>query len=173
MLAGGHLAGGTMTELASRRRVALAAFNQGAAMGPALFAIENAGFDASQLVIAAREASFAVLECQYRCGCFATRIAAHLVSGSSSLGSNVRPEPIRISGGTFWPSLSCFNTDPDGPLVIATWMPARLRDEIEELIFKGAVLLGIGAQSPEQQRNATQILLVHSSHRVHTVDFRH
>lgn len=156
-----------------RTRVALAAFDRGTDLCPALIGLDQAGFDSAQLGIAARESIFATLKSQYIAGSLNATSAPRLVCGSSPLDPTTVQEPVRISAGHFWPTLKCFGSMPHEPLLTAPWMPPQLRDELARHIAQGAILLGVGAGSPEQQRTATQILLTHSSHRVQTHDFRY
>lgn len=173
MLVGDINGGGRMANDINRTRVALALFDRGIDLAPALRGLEAAGFDGGQLGIAARASRFVSLKTDYAAGVLSARIAAPLICGSTLLGAGALDDPVRISTGTFWPALRCFGADSGSPLVSAPWMAPRLRDELSRHLTDGAILLGVGAVSPEQQRSATQLLLNHSSHRVHTHDFLH
>jgi hypothetical protein len=162
-----------MTLATDRVRVTLAVFDQASDLAPALIGLDQAGFESAQLGIAARASIFAVLRDAHVDGSLNAANALGLVYGSSPIGFTALQEPVRVSAGPFWPTLKCFGALPGTPLLTAPWMAPQLRDDLAQHIANGAILLGVGATSLDQQRTATQILLRHSSHRVHTHDFRH
>lgn len=155
-----------------RIRVALAAFDRGSDLCPALASLDDVKFDPAQLGIAARASSFSRLRSQHVAGTLSGASASQLICGSVPLSLTVAHEPVLISAGPLWPTLACFGTSQGELLVTATWMAAALREDVIRHLANGAILLGVTAKSAEQQRTATQILLNHSSHRVHTLDFR-
>ncbi len=155
-----------------RVRLTMAPFNRGADLCPALQDLERAMFKMTQFGIAARDSVFSKLKQQYVAGTLKAASVAELVCGSAPLDVSIAHEPVRISAGSMWPSLACFGSSQGEPLVAASWMAPHLRDELTRHLAKGAILLGVTAATAEQQKMATQILLNHSSHRVHTHDFR-
>lgn len=160
-----------MVNVPDRVRLAMAPFNSGADLCPALQDLERAMFKVAQLGIAARHSVFSKLK-QYVAGTLKAANVAQLVCGSGPLGVSIAHEPVRISAGPLWPALACFGSSQDQPLIAASWMAPQLREELARHLAKGAILLGVGAATVEQQKTATQILLNHCAHRVHTHDFR-
>jgi hypothetical protein len=71
----------------------------------------------------------------------------------------------------FWQRFACFGSHIGDPLVVARWMPPRLRDELTGRIVSGAVVLGVAPVTLSQQTLSARIMLAHSSARVQTHEF--
>ncbi len=169
-----------------RTRIALATFDAGRGLGAALAHLKRAGLLRTQMGIAARASVVAALARDAPIVALGTDDVAPLfvelarlpvVLGSENFATenvsteNLNRDSILVSGWAFWQRLGAFNTGAAEPLVTAPWMAPQLRLEVADRIRLGAALLGVSAVDLDQQKLCTQILLDHSSHRVHTHEF--
>ena len=160
-----------MSSGVDRNRVALAMFVSNQSLCLALSDLNRAGLPSEQMGIAGRATAMAALVEAFHTGSARPSGVEQLIRGIQPLPVMAGPERLLASDGPLWPTLKCFGTVPDAPLVVALWMPPRLRDELAAYIIDGAALLGVRAASVDQHKTCTQTLLQHSTHRVHTHEF--
>ena len=83
----------------------------------------------------------------------------------------VSEDRVVVTRGSLWQCLGSFATVANDELITAHWMTPNLRDDLATYIRSGAVVLGVSANSIDQQRESTRVLLQHSSYRVQTHEF--
>ena len=79
---------------------------------------------------------------------------------------------VAITSNSMWQVLNAVGRGAKDELFAATWMTSQLRSELARYIRNGAIVLGVVADTLDQQRQSTRTLLAHSSHRVQTHEFR-
>jgi hypothetical protein len=161
-----------MSSGADRNRVALAMFESNQSLCQALGDFDNAGLAPEQMGVAGRASAISALVQAFQAGAKRPVRVTHLISGIAPLAVKVGQEKLLASGGPLWPSLQFFGSLPDDALVSARWMTPLLREELGAHLINGAILLGVRAASADQQKTCTHTLLQHSTHRVHTHEFR-
>jgi hypothetical protein len=171
MLAGPFNGFSPMSSGADRNRVALAMFENNQSLGRAFGEFDRVGLPSDQMGLAGRASAIAAFQQYLEGNQTRSASAQQLIRAVEPLGGSVGDERVFASSGSLWPALRCFGTVPGDALITACWLARRYRDEIAASITHGAVLFGLRATSVNQQKTCTQILLQHSSHRVHTHEF--
>ena len=76
-----------------------------------------------------------------------------------------------MSRNSLWQKIADLPEATSDELIAAAWMSQELRADLARHIRDGAVVLGVNAQTSDQQRQSTRVLLKHSSFRVQTHEF--
>lgn len=157
---------------AAKTRLAIAAFAHAANLVEAVVELERTGFGREQLGIAGLESSIAQL--QAGTSGRATGLLGEL------LRSAERATPafivsgddfVLVACGPLWQNIGTMRGNAGDQLVIASWMDPATRAEMTRHICDGAIILGVRADTVDQQRRSARILLSHSSERVQTHEF--
>ena len=97
--------------------------------------------------------------------------AAATILDDVEVTSKLGGDQVAVTRGSLWQCLSSFAAGADDEFITAHWMAPKLRDDLATYIRAGAVVLGVSANTINQQRESTRVLLQHSSHRVQTHEF--
>jgi hypothetical protein len=151
----------------NRTRLALATFDAGRGLLPAVRNLYRDGFGSSQLGIAGLASVIGNTIESSEDLTLLSGLARDFVSAPQGVGHE-----LVLGSGPFWKALDCFGRHPGDALVVARWMAPHLRDELATRLTNGAIVLGVTPTSIAQQAGCARILLTHSSDRVQTHDLR-
>ncbi len=162
-----------MVTTATKRRIALAGFDDGQQICRAVRELDDADFTTGDVGVVARASSILAL----RFGSASCRVGGRLSDVLEGEMEAVRDaagteDAVVISAGSFWATLDCFSHPAGTSLISASWMAPHLRDELMASICHGTIVLGLCARSLGQQLRATRILLHFSSSKVQTYEIR-
>ena len=162
-----------MSRRPTRIKLVIAAFDDGDSLCLALADLVRLGFDRAQIAVAALHSS---LPPKSKLG------AGDVPALSEVVGilDQVETTPLVIGGkklvatrGALWQlGGSSFDAAAVDDVVPVSWMTPQLRADLTRYIRDGAVVLGISAETFDQQRQSTRVLLKYSSHRVQTHEFK-
>ena len=158
---------------AVKTRFAIAAFDNGENLLEALAELMERGLERQQIGIVARASVLVNLERNVELGRPNYTGAASIIADVESTSARIDDDVILVTRNSFWQSVSSFLFQASNGLVAAHWMTPQLRDDLAGYIRNGAIILGVSADTLDQQRQSTRVLLEHSSHRVQTHEFTH
>ena len=157
---------------AVKTRFAIAAFDNGENLLEALAELMERGFERQQIGIVARASVLVNMERNVELGQPNYTGAASIIGDVESTSARIDDDVILVTRNSFWQSVSSFLFQASDGLAAAHWMTPQLRDDLAGYIRNGAIILGVSADTLDQQRQSTRVLLEHSSHRVQTHEFR-
>ncbi len=155
----------------AKSRLVIAVFDGGDGLCRALSDLLDKGFATQQMAVAGFSASLDMIRngASYR---------ASLQSDVPAILDNVEQTALTIGRDTvvvtrnsLWQKIGGIGAVDIDEFITAKWMDPQLRADLARHIREGDVVLGVSAETSEQQRQSTRVLLKHSSSRVQTHEF--
>ncbi len=160
-----------MTKAADRSRNCVAIFDTFPDLCRAFDDFDAVALPSGQIGLAGRASTVTGLKHYLGQGRVKILSADRALFAIAPVGIDVGEEKLLATGGGLWPTLQFFGTRPGEELIAARWIAPHNRDELTTHIINGAVLVSVRAATADLHRKCTQILLQHSSNRVHTHEF--
>lgn len=155
----------------AKSRLVIAVFDGGEGLHLALSDLLDLGFAVRQMaVVGPVHALDVVRNDNERRQAFANEVAAILENvekTSLKIGSSI----VVVTRNSLWQKIGSLGAANSDEFITANWMDPQLRADLARHIREGAVVLGVSAETSDQQRQSTRVLLRHSSSRVQTHEF--
>lgn len=155
----------------AKSRVVIAVFDGGEGLCLALSELLGRGFNAGQMAIVSLAPSVERI---------CTELRASEKPDVAAILDRVEPTTLRIgrnvvvvTRNSLWQKVGNLSEAATDEFILARWIDPGLRADLARHIREGAVVLGVSAETSEQQRQCTRVLLQHSSSRVQTHEFSH
>lgn len=155
----------------AKSRLVIAVFDGGDSLCRALSDLLQLGFTTRQIAVVGLAARLDLIRdgASYR---------ALLQTEVPDILENVEQTALRIGRDTvvvtrnsLWQKIGSVVAANSEEFITAKWMDPQLRADLARHIREGDVVLGVSAETSEQQRQSTRALLKHSSARVQTHEF--
>ena len=163
-----------MTQGVGRTRFIVAVFDSGEDLIRAVSELLRRGFAREQMGIIALLSALSKLR-QPATPIEVTRAEAEAIAAiildDVEAAPGLRDGQVVVTRNSLWQCLGSFATAAGTDLITAQWMTPKLREDLTTFIRSGAVVLGVSANTIDQQRESTRVLLQHSSYRVQIHEF--
>lgn len=155
----------------AKSRLVIAAFDGGDGLCRALSDLFEIGFSVQQLAVVGLAASVDVIRngASFRASpqTGAPAILDNLEKTALKIGRDV----VVVTRNSLWEKIGSIGNANSDEFITAKWMDPQLRADLARHIRAGDVVLGVSAETSDQQRQSTRVLLKHSSSRVQTHEF--
>jgi len=154
-----------------KSRFVIAVFDSSDGLRLALSDLLELGFAARQLAVVALAPSLDRMRTGDGFRPAITAEVAAILDNVETTALTIGQSVVVVSRNSLWQRIGSLEAANSDEFITANWMEPQLRVDLARHVRAGAVVLGVSAETSDQQRQGTRVLLKHSSSRVQTHEF--